>query len=142
MPRFQVPPPLRGFRGSEVSEVIWTLKLLGTVTELRISLKKVSYGTLTLRGQSSAPLWVTIIKHDFPRSGTRFQWICRQVGVINSGRCNSPAQREKMGVFGTPKAIFHDENHARRPGAPTPSTKHLCCGLKRNQDTMQDGRRP
>ena len=57
MPRFQVPPPLRGFRGSEVSEVIWTLKLLGTVTELRISLKKVSYGTLTLRGQSSAPLW-------------------------------------------------------------------------------------
>eukprot|EP00964_Phaeocystis_antarctica_P080103 scaffold49995_cov53-Phaeocystis_antarctica.AAC.1 len=34
MPRFQVPPPLRGFRGSEVSEVIWTLKLIGTVTEL------------------------------------------------------------------------------------------------------------
>ena len=34
MPRFQAPPPLRGFRGSEVSEVIWTLKLIGTVTEL------------------------------------------------------------------------------------------------------------
>ena len=39
-------------------------------------------------------------------------------GVINSGRCKSPAQREKMGVFGRPKAIFHDENHARQVGWP------------------------
>eukprot|EP00964_Phaeocystis_antarctica_P061318 scaffold36630_cov34-Phaeocystis_antarctica.AAC.1 len=34
-----------------------------------------------------------------------------------------------MGIFGTPKAIFHDENHARQ--VHRPSTKHLCCGPKR-----------
>ena len=79
---------------------------------------------------------------DLPTGVTRL--LAVDMGVINSGRCNSPAQREKMGVFGTPKARFHDKNHAAT--APQlrhrPSTKHLCCGPKRNQDTIQDGRCP
>ena len=90
MPRFQVPPPLRGFRGSEVSEVIWTLKLIGTVTELGIR-------------NMHFKRWRRL------RDGAPAPWQADTNAYKQRFWCHDRPRSEKNGGFEYARGIFHEE---------------------------------